>query len=233
MAYAATNTSSVTSLNQIARGFIAGFASTLMFHQGMLMLLHSAGLAPNMPFVLQPTQPLGVPEVYSLAFWGGAWGIVFLSARPEDEHHEMVLQRGATDGPGNRVNQISWRLESMEALRAFDRRFAEHDVRIQQKVTHGNALSIYFFDPEGNRLLGSVFQVQMSVPIWNWGATQSKLRQAGLRIQQAKNDLTLAERQLLASQRAFHGEAEAAAIANSGGGTLQPGQDHCLGDPAS
>ena len=29
------------------------------------------------------------------------------------------------------------------------------------------------------------------------------------------------------------GEAEAAAIANSGGGTLQPGQDHCLGDPAS
>ncbi len=28
-------------------------------------------------------------------------------------------------------------------------------------------------------------------------------------------------------------EAEAAAIANSGGGTLQKGQDHCLGDPAS
>jgi hypothetical protein len=78
MAYAATHTSSVTSLNQIARGFIAGFASTLMFHQGMLMLLYSAGLTPNMPFVLQPTQPLGVPEVYSLAFWGGAWGIVFL-----------------------------------------------------------------------------------------------------------------------------------------------------------
>ena len=78
MAYAATNTSSVTSLNQIARGFIAGFASTLMFHQGMLMLLYSAGLTPNMPFDLQPTQPLGVPEVYSLALWGGVWGIVFL-----------------------------------------------------------------------------------------------------------------------------------------------------------
>ena len=28
------------------------------------------------------------------------------------------------------------------------------------------------------------------------------------------------------------GEAETAAIANSGGGTLQPGQDHCLGDPS-
>src|ERR1039458_1896916 len=64
--------------NQIARGFIAGFASTLMFHQGILMLLYSAGLAPNMPFALQPTQPLGVPEVYSLALWGGVWGILFL-----------------------------------------------------------------------------------------------------------------------------------------------------------
>jgi catechol-2,3-dioxygenase len=79
-------------------------------------------------------------------------GIVFLSSRPDVEHHEMVLQRGAEDGPGNRVNQISWRLDSIEALRAFDERFAEQGVSIQQKVTHGNALSIYFFDPEGNRL---------------------------------------------------------------------------------
>ena len=72
MAYAATHTSSVTSLNQIARGFIAGFASTLMFHQGMLMLLYSAGLTPNMPFVLQPTQPLGVMPLKGMPM-GGGW----------------------------------------------------------------------------------------------------------------------------------------------------------------
>jgi catechol-2,3-dioxygenase len=79
-------------------------------------------------------------------------GIVFLSARPDEEHHEMVLQRGAVEGPGTKVNQISWRVDSLDSLRAFDRRFAEHGVQIQQHVTHGNAIAIYFFDPEGNRL---------------------------------------------------------------------------------
>lgn len=79
MAYTAAHTSSPgLDLSYVTRGFIAGFASTLMFHQGMLMLLHSTGMTPNMPFGLQPTQPLGVPQVWSLAFWGGVWGIVFL-----------------------------------------------------------------------------------------------------------------------------------------------------------
>src|SRR4029077_11641909 len=41
-------------------------------------------------------------------------------------------------------------------------------------------------NPEGQRLLGSVVQLQLTVPIWNWGAGQSKLRQANLRVQAAK-----------------------------------------------
>ena len=61
-----------------ARGFIAGAAATLVFHQGMLTCLHMAGLSPNMPFALQPTQPFGLPQVWSLAFWGGVWGIAFV-----------------------------------------------------------------------------------------------------------------------------------------------------------
>jgi outer membrane protein TolC len=61
-----------------------------------------------------------------------------------------------------------------------------------------------------HRLLGSVFQVQMTVPLWSWGATQSKLRQASIRVQQAKADLTLAQRQLLANVSAFYREAQVA-----------------------
>jgi outer membrane protein TolC len=61
-----------------------------------------------------------------------------------------------------------------------------------------------------HRLLGSVFQVQMTVPLWSWGATQSKLRQAQIRVQQAKADLTLAQRQLLANVSAFYREAQVA-----------------------
>jgi outer membrane protein TolC len=73
-----------------------------------------------------------------------------------------------------------------------------------------NANEFATYDPEGHRLLGSVAQVQLNVPLWNWGAAQSKLRQAQLRVQAAKSDLTLAQRQLQASISTFHREAEVA-----------------------
>ena len=73
-----------------------------------------------------------------------------------------------------------------------------------------NANQFATHDPDGNLLLGSVAQVQLNVPLWNWGAAQSKLKQAQLRVQAAKSDLTLAERQLQANVSAFHREAEIA-----------------------
>ena len=73
-----------------------------------------------------------------------------------------------------------------------------------------NANEFATYDPEGHRLLGSVAQVQLNVPLWNWGAAQSKLKQAQLRVQAAKSDLTLAQRQLQASINTFHREAEIA-----------------------
>lgn len=62
---------------RILFGFIAGFLATVIFHQLVLALLGWAGIAPFGPFSMQATQPLGVPAVISLAFWGGVWGILF------------------------------------------------------------------------------------------------------------------------------------------------------------
>ena len=73
-----------------------------------------------------------------------------------------------------------------------------------------NANEFATVDPEGHRLLGSVAQVQLNVPLWNWGAAQSKLKQAQLRVQAAKSELTLAQRQLQASISTVHREAEVA-----------------------
>lgn len=79
-------------------------------------------------------------------------GIVFLSSRPGAEHHELVLQSGRDAAAGAKVvHQISWRLRELEDLIRFHRRFVAAGVRIEQTVTHGNALGVYFFDPEGNR----------------------------------------------------------------------------------
>ena len=58
------------------KAFIAGFVSTLVFHQGLLTFLHNIGRTPRTAYSMEPTGPLGVPAVISLAFWGGLWGIV-------------------------------------------------------------------------------------------------------------------------------------------------------------
>ncbi|SFF24080.1 hypothetical protein SAMN04488120_101116 [Fontimonas thermophila] len=57
------------------KAFVAGFGSTLLFHQGLLAVLHGAGWTARAPWNLAPVPPLGVPSVISLAFWGGLWGI--------------------------------------------------------------------------------------------------------------------------------------------------------------
>jgi outer membrane protein TolC len=63
---------------------------------------------------------------------------------------------------------------------------------------------------EGLTNLGSVAQAQLTIPIWSWGAAKSKVRQAELRLQQAKIELSLTQRQLLSSLHAFYLEANGA-----------------------
>jgi outer membrane protein TolC len=70
-----------------------------------------------------------------------------------------------------------------------------------------NEFALHNMTPDHNRNLGSWAQAQMTIPLWNWGATQSRLRQAELRVEQAKADLTLTQRQLLANVSAFYREA--------------------------
>lgn len=70
------------STTRLFAGFAAGFIAVLVFHQGMVTVLHLAGLSPNPPFPVRATPPFGVPQIWSLAFWGGIWGMVLaMSAR--------------------------------------------------------------------------------------------------------------------------------------------------------
>lgn len=59
-------------------GFVAGFVAVLVFHQGMLTILHAIHFVSASPFPIAPTSPFGVPKIWSLAFWGGIWGLVFV-----------------------------------------------------------------------------------------------------------------------------------------------------------
>ena len=71
-----------------------------------------------------------------------------------------------------------------------------------------NANQFAIYNPDNQRLLGSAFQVQVTVPLWNWGATQSKVRQAQIRQGQATVEFSLVQRQLLANLSMFYAEAQ-------------------------
>lgn len=58
--------------------------------------------------------------------------------------------------------------------------------------------------------LGYSAQATLNIPVWNWGATRSKVKQAALKQRQAELDLTLAERQLQANLASSYREAEIA-----------------------
>jgi outer membrane protein len=58
--------------------------------------------------------------------------------------------------------------------------------------------------------LGSSAFASLTVPIWNWGATQSRVRQAELQRDQTKVELSYTQRNLLAEMRSLYAEAETA-----------------------
>jgi len=80
-------------------------------------------------------------------------GICFLSADPEAEHHELALARAkdATQKTQN-VQQVSFKVGSLDDVRAFYHRLQEEGLKIDRTVTHGIACSVYFYDPEDNRI---------------------------------------------------------------------------------
>ncbi len=82
----------------------------------------------------------------------GPMDLVFLSRDPA-EHHQLVLASGRPpDLPFNPINQISLKADSLATLRQMHAQLLLEGLPGIRTVTHGNAVSIYLPDPEGNRL---------------------------------------------------------------------------------
>jgi len=64
--------------------------------------------------------------------------------------------------------------------------------------------------PDGTQNLGYAGIATLNIPVWNWGATQSKVRQAELLRHQAQVELSAAQRQALADLQSFYSEAQLA-----------------------
>jgi hypothetical protein len=66
-----------SSARKLIVGFVAGFIAVLLFHQPMLALLTQIGFAQATMYSMKATAPFGVPQVLSIAFWGGVWGVIY------------------------------------------------------------------------------------------------------------------------------------------------------------
>jgi len=75
--------------------------------------------------------------------------------------------------------------------------------------------------------LGSSISATLDIPIWNWGTTQSKVKQAELKHDQAKRELSFTQRKLLAEIKSLYAEAETALNELSG---LQRSAEFAAGD---
>lgn len=114
--------------------------------------------------------------------------LAFLTRDPR-EHHQIVLATGRPgDLPFNSINQISFRMQDFPGLREMYRAIQDEPVSEISPVSHGNALSVYFKDPEGNRIELFVdtpwyvdqpmrIPMDMSLPddaLWDWAEKSAR-----------------------------------------------------------
>lgn len=77
---------------------------------------------------------------------------IFYTAEP-NMHHQFVLVTGREAGvKASHLNQLSFHVDSLAEVREVHRRALAHDATGMRAVSHGNAWSVYFHDPEGNRI---------------------------------------------------------------------------------
>ena len=78
--------------------------------------------------------------------------IAFLSRDPI-EHHQIAIASGRPkDAVHTTINQISFRVAGLEELRQYYPWVVKERVKKLDPRNHGNAWSIYFADPERNRV---------------------------------------------------------------------------------
>jgi len=74
----------------------------------------------------------------------------FMTSDPAREHHELVVFRSQNPEQRTSVQQISFSCERLEDIVGYYQRFKANDVKFARITSHGNAVGLYFHDPEGN-----------------------------------------------------------------------------------
>ena len=75
--------------------------------------------------------------------------LAFLSAHP-GQHHQLALAQSRPEGAVSTVMQLSFKVSTLDDLREARSRALRKGATKMRGLNHGNAISIYFMDPEEN-----------------------------------------------------------------------------------
>ena len=89
--------------------------------------------------------------------------LIFLSHSPE-EHHQIVLIPSDVTDQGGGIGHVAFRVDSLDEVRRVYEKVRALPYTRPEPVSHGNTWSVYFRDPENNRI-----EVFTQTP---WHATQ-------------------------------------------------------------
>ena len=72
-------------------------------------------------------------------------------SQQDDEHHQIAMVPIRDESTSTSLNHLAFRVDSFDDIKEMSGRLAACDTRILP-LSHGNTLSLYFSDPEGNGL---------------------------------------------------------------------------------
>ena len=77
--------------------------------------------------------------------------IIFMSQNPDEHHQLAIVTMRKDEEPANSLNHMAFRVDSFDDLIIMKGRLESTNVGFMP-LSHGNTLSLYFADPEGNGL---------------------------------------------------------------------------------
>ncbi|HTQ34557.1 MAG TPA: VOC family protein [Stellaceae bacterium] len=77
--------------------------------------------------------------------------LIFLSHSPH-EHHQIVLIPCDTTDQGGGIGHVAFRVDSLDEVRSVYDKVRALPFTKPEPVSHGNTWSVYFRDPENNRI---------------------------------------------------------------------------------
>ena len=121
---------------------------------------------------------------------------------------EEVQQQAARDNPDLRAALESLHVSASEVTAARAGYLPSLSLDYFYGIDAPSFATHSFFNGQRLDNLGSSALASLNLPVWNWGATRSRIHQAELNQKQSKLELSFAQRKLVAEIRSLYAEAE-------------------------